>query len=147
MPNSVSPANPTTVFPESLSTAFTAARDWTVDTNQYAGGEYQGSIPQAYDPGGTGQTTPFQSSRRSWQCTKRLTSAQWTALINFWQSVGGCQNEFWFYDPYETSPPFSYDPTGQATTGRFAVRFNGDLTISLSMGRPVQANVSLLEVA
>jgi len=147
MPNSVSPANPTQVLPQSLSTAFTASRDWTVDSNQYAGGEYQGSIPLAYDPGGTGLTQPFQSSRRSWQLTKRLTSTDWTALLNFWKTVGGCQNEFWFYDPYETVPQFSYDASGQQTSGRYAVRFNGDLTYSLSMARPVQVNLSLLEVA
>jgi hypothetical protein len=147
MPNSVSPANPTQVMPQSLSTAFATARDWTVDSNQYAGGEYHGSIPLTYDPAGTGPAVPFQSSRRSWQLTKRLTWTDWTTLLNFWTTVGGCQNEFWFYDPYETSPYFFYDASGSNSVGRYAVRFNGDLAWAFSMARPVQVNLALLEVA
>ena len=146
MPNSVQPAAPTAVMPLSLSTAFSAARDWTVDSNSYANGDYQGFIPQVYDPIG-GATQGFQSSRRSWQMTKRLTTAQCNALLAFWKLVEGCQQEFWFYDPYETVPPFSYDPSGAAASGRYAVRFNGDLTIAMSTGRAAQANISLLEVA
>jgi hypothetical protein len=146
MPNSVDIAAPTSVLPQSLSIAFAASRDWTVDSNGYAGGEYQCGIPSIYDPANQ-QISPWASSRKSWQLTKRLTSAQWSALIAFWKSVQGCQREFWFYDPYETVPPFSYDSTGAQISGRFAVRFNGDLTIAMSMGRPVQVNLSLLEVA
>src|SRR5215471_15996071 len=145
MPSSVSPANPTQVLPKSLSTAFSASRDWTVDSNSYAGGEFQASLPQTYDPGGTGTVQPFQNPRRSWQLTKRLTSAQWSQLLAFWKSVGGCQNEFWFYDPYETVPQFFYDSGGSANAGRFAVRFNSDLTMALTLGRPAQVNIVLLE--
>ena len=146
MPNSVEIAAPTAVMPLSLSTAFAASRDWTVDTNQYANGDYQSFIPQVYDPNAN-TTQAFQSSRRAWQITKRLTATQWSALLAFWLQVGGCRTEFWFYDPYETVPPFSYDPSGAATSGRYAVRFNGSLTASQSTGRAVQVNISLLEVA
>lgn len=146
MPNSVQVANPTAVFPKALATAFTASRDWTVDTNQYANGEYQRDVPEWFDPADN-STHGFASSRKSWQLTERLTADDWATLLAFWQEVDGCQTEFWFYDPYETSPYFFYDPTGASPTGRFAVRFNGALTYAIGMGRPVQVGISLLEVA
>jgi hypothetical protein len=57
---------------------------------------------------------------------KRLTPAQLQTLRNFYAARNGPGEPFYFYDPHETSPKFSCDPTGAAITGRHIVRFNGD---------------------
>ena len=53
---------------------------------------------------------------------------------------------FYSYDPYETSPKFSYDPTGVATTGRHTVRFNSDWQQSSGPARS-DVEIELLELA
>ena len=50
------------------------------------------------------------------------------ALRTFYDARNGAHEPFYFYDPYETNPKFSYDPTGAAVTGRYTVRFNTEST-------------------
>jgi len=58
------------------------------------------------------------SSRKTWQLTKRLTPSQLGTLRTFYFALNGPQQPFYFYDPFETDPHFSYDGTGVVATGR-----------------------------
>ena len=69
--------------------------------NEYRNGESQRSVQAA-------------TSRKKWHLTKRLTPAQLAALRTFLRCAERHLEPFYFYDPYETNPKFSYDPTGVA---------------------------------
>jgi len=127
MPGSVQNASPLTVLPASLSRAFVHEREYPVLENEYRNGESQRFV----------QST---SSRKRWRLAKRLTPAQLATLRDFYDARKGPTEPFYFYDPYETSPKFSHDPTGQALLGRHTVRFNGEWSQSVGLGR---ADVSL----
>jgi len=111
MPGNVSAAAPSTVMPLSLSKAFSHSREYPLIENEYKNGESQRSLNAA-------------SSRKTWQLTKRLTPSQLATLRTFYFALNGPQQPFYFYDPFETSPKFSYDGTGVVTTGRYTVRFD-----------------------
>ncbi len=133
MPGSVQNAAPATVLPASLSRAFVHEREYPVLDNEYRNGESQRSV----------QAT---NSRKRWRLAKRLTPAQLQALRDFYDARKGPTEPFYFYDPYETSPKFSYDPTGQAVAGRYTVRFNGEWSQTVSLGRS-DVNIELIELA
>jgi phage-related protein len=122
VPGSVQNAAPATVLPQSLSVAFTHERAYPLIENEYKNGESQRSV----------QAT---TSRKRWRLTKRLTPAALQALRNFYDARNGTTEAFYFYDPYETSPKFSCDPTGAVTVGRYTVRFNSDWQQSSGPGR------------
>lgn len=103
MPGPVANAAPATVMPNSLSRAFVHMREYPVIDNEYRNGESQRSVQAA-------------TSRKRWTLAKRLTPAQLQALRNFYDARNGTLEPFYFYDPYETSPKFSHDPTGTAVT-------------------------------
>lgn len=133
MPGSVQNAAPMTVMPASLSRAFMHAREYPVLENEYRNGESQRSV----------QAT---NSRKRWRLAKRLTPAQLMALRDFYEARKGPTEPFYFYDPYETIPKFSHDPTGQAVVGRYTVRFAGPWEQSVLMAR-TDVSVELMEVA
>lgn len=133
MPGSVQNAAPAAVLPQSLSRAFVHTREYPVIDTEYRNGESQRSVEAV-------------TSRKRWRLAKRLTPAQLTALRAFYEARNGPAEPFYFYDPYETNPKFSYDPTGQAVAGRYTVRFNCDWSQSMSPGRAV-VEIELLEVA
>jgi phage-related protein len=133
MPGAVQNAAPLTVLPASLSRAFAHEREYPVLDNEYRNGESQRSV----------QAT---NSRKRWRLAKRLTPAQLAALRDFYDARKGATEPFYFYDPYETSPKFSTDPTGQAVAGRYTVRFNGEWNQSVSLGRS-DVNIELIELA
>ena len=116
-------------MPISLSRAFTETQTWPARVNEYHDGASQRSLllPQV---------------RRSWQLTKRLTGVAANTLRTFWQMTGTAA--FYFYNPKETSPLFSYDASGAATAGRYRVRFTSDWTQSAGLGR-LDIPVSLIE--
>jgi hypothetical protein len=58
----------------------------------------------------------------------------------------GPQEPFYVYDPWDTSPRFSYDPTGQATQGRYTVRFEGGWEQSAGIGL-IEVSLELVERA
>src|SRR5512133_3048255 len=99
MPGSVANAAPTTVMPNSLSRAFVATREYPVIDNEYRNGEAQRSAHAT-------------SSRKKWTLRKRLTPAQLIALRDFFDARNGMHEAFYFYDPYQTNPKFSFDPIG-----------------------------------
>jgi len=120
-------------MPNSLSRAFEHTREYPVIDNEYRNGESQ-------------RSTQASTSRKHWKLTKRLAPTQLAALRNFYDARNGTHEPFYFYDPYETSPKFSYDPTGVAVTGRYVVRFDSDWSQSVTPGRS-DADVQLIELA
>lgn len=133
MPGSVQNAAPVTVLPHSLSRAFVHEREYPVIENEYRNGESQ-RIVQA------------SNSRKHWRLAKRLTPTQLGALRDFYDARKGSTEPFYFYDPYETNPRFSHDPSGQAVAGRYTVRFAGEWNQSVSLGR-ADVNIELTELA
>ncbi len=133
MPGSIQNAAPSTVLPQSLSRAFVHDRAYPVIENEYRNGESQRSALAT-------------TSRKQWRLAKRLTPAQLQALRDFYEARKGPHEPFYFYDPYETNPKFSYDPTGQATQGRYTVRFNGEWNQSAGPGR-ADVSIELIELA
>ena len=133
MPGSVQNAAPLTVLPASLSRAFVHEREYPALDNEYRNGESQRSVQAA-------------NSRKRWRLAKRLTPSQLSALRDFYEARKGPAEPFYFYDPYETSPKFSHDPTGQTVAGRYTVRFNGEWNQSASPSR-AEVSIELIEVA
>jgi hypothetical protein len=133
MPGSVQNAAPLTVLPASLSHAFTHEREYPVLDNEYRNGESQRSVQAA-------------NSRKRWRLAKRLTPLQLAALRGFYDARKGPAEPFYFYDPWETVPKFSYDPTGQATQGRYTVRFNGPWEQATSLAH-TELSFELIELA
>jgi phage-related protein len=133
MPGNVQNAAPSTVLPQSLSRSFVHERAYPLIENEYKNGESQRSVLAT-------------TSRKRWRLAKRLTPAALQTLRAFYDARGGTVEPFYFYDPYETNPKFSYDPTGQATTGRYTVRFNSDWQQSSGPERS-DVQIELLELA
>jgi phage-related protein len=133
MPGSVQNAVPLTVLPASLSRAFANEREYPALDNEYRNGESQRSV----------QAT---NSRKRWRLAKRLTAAQLSALRDFYDARKGPTEPFYFYDPYETNPKFSHDPTGQAVAGRYTVRFASPWEQSTALAR-TDLTLELIELA
>ena len=133
MPGSVQNAVPVAVLPHSLSRAFGHAREYIVIENEYRNGESQ-------------RNRLVETSRKRWRLAKRLTAALLQQLRDFYDARKGPEEPFYFYDPYETVPKFSYDPTGSATQGRYTVRFEGAWEQSVGLGR-ADVEISLVELA
>lgn len=133
MPGPVQNAAPLTVLPASLSRAFVHEREYPIIDNEYRNGESQRSVQAA-------------NSRKRWRLAKRLTPANLLALRAFHEARKGPTEPFYFYDPYETSPKFSHDPTDQAVAGRYTVRFAGEWSQCASLAR-ADVSIELIEVA
>jgi hypothetical protein len=86
------------------------------------------------------------TSRKRWRLAKRLPPIALAALRDFYDARKGATEPFYFYDPYETSPKFSHDPTGQATAGRYTVRFDSEWSQSVGLGR-ADVSIELIELA
>jgi hypothetical protein len=110
---------PTAVMPLSLSRAFTEVQTFPARVNEYHDGASQ-------------RSACLSKPRRSWQLAKRLPASLLAELREFWQAQG--VGAFYFYNPKETNPPFSYDPTGAATPGRYRVRFASPWSQTVGLG-------------
>jgi hypothetical protein len=133
MPGSVQNAAPAAVLPQSLCRAFAHERAYPLVANEYRNGESQRSVEAT-------------NSRKRWRLAKRLTPALLAALRDFYDARKGQTEPFYFYDPYETNPKFSWDPTGAAVTGRYTVRFNTDWSQSVGLGSS-DVEIELVELA
>ncbi len=133
MPGSVQSAAPSTVLPWSLSHSFVRSQEYPLVENEYVNGESQRSVPAT-------------NSRKRWRLAKRLTPVQLQALRDFFDARHGPQEPFYFYDPWETGPKFSHDPTGQAVAGRYTVRFAGPWEQSSAPAR-TDLTLQLIELA
>lgn len=118
-------------MPWSVAKAFQRSSAYAVDENRYCDGSRQAKNYST-------------NSRNKWNLTEALTATQAAALDAFYLARNGGTQEFWFYDVYETDN-FAYDMTGVSTDGRYAVRFDGSLQLSLLMARS-QGQISLVEV-
>ncbi|HWQ56694.1 MAG TPA: hypothetical protein VN442_23610 [Bryobacteraceae bacterium] len=133
MPGNVQNAAPATVLPQTLSRAFGHAREYPVIENEYRNGESQRSVAAT-------------TSRKRWTLAKRLPPTLLVQLRAFYQARNGPVEPFYFYDPYETNPKFSWDPTGVAATGRYVVRFDCKWSESIGPGRS-EVEIELIELA
>ena len=122
-----------TVLPQNLCRAFVHAREYALLENEYRNGESQRALLVA-------------TSRKRWSLAKRLRPTVLQQLRDFYDARKGPEEPFYFYDPYETVPKFSYDPTGTATQGRYTVRFEGAWEQSVGLGR-ADVEISLVELA
>lgn len=120
-------------MPASLSRSYAHEQAYPVVESEYRNGESQRSV----------QAT---NSRKRWRLTKCLTPAALQTLRDFYDARKGRTEPFYFYDPYDTVPKFSYDPTGEATTGRYTVRFDSDWSQSVGLGRS-DVQIELVELA
>ena len=133
MPGSVQNAAPVTVLPQSLCKAFAHERTYPLLQNEYANGECQRSVLAT-------------NSRKRWRLTKRLTPAALQTLRDFYDARSGPTEPFYFYDPYETTPKFSWDGSGQMVAGRYIVRFDSGWSQSAGLGRS-DVHIELVELA
>jgi len=120
------------VLPQSLSRAFVHSREYPVQVNEYRNGESQ-------------RGRLADTSRKRWRIGKRLTPAALQALRDFYDARKGPQEPFYFYDPWETVPLFTHDPTGVASSGRYTVRFEGDWQQSNNAVR-IDSSIEIVEV-
>jgi hypothetical protein len=133
MPGSVQNAAPATVLPNSLCRAFARSQTYPVVENEYRNGESQ-------------RAALASTSRKRWRLVKRLTPALLAELRDFYDARKGPTEPFYFYDPYDTNPKFSHDPTGVATTGRYTVRFDNEWSQEVTLGR-LSIEIALVELA
>lgn len=78
-------------------------------------------LENGYPDGSSQRKTLAASSRKRRRLSKRLTPAQLAALRGFYEARKGAHEPFYFYDPYESNPKFSSDPTGQSPDGRYVL--------------------------
>jgi len=83
MPGNVANAAPSTVLPQTFSTAFRHTRGYGVQINEYANGESQRALQAG-------------SSRKRWDLAKRLTAAQLVELRDFYIARKGPLEPFFF---------------------------------------------------
>jgi phage-related protein len=133
MPSSVQNAAPSTVLPNSLCRAFARSHEYPVVESEYRNGESQRAVLAS-------------NSRKRWRLVKRLTPALLEQLRAFYEARKGPTEPFYFYDPYETNPKFSYDPIGVATAGRYTVRFDSEWNQTAGLGRS-DVSIELVELA
>jgi hypothetical protein len=130
MPGSVQVAAPTYVLPLSLSRAFTEVREYGVLGNSYPDGSSQRSL----------ETT---TSRKRFAIGKRVTVTEVATLRAFYEARKGPHQPFYFYNPRETDPPFTQNPSG--TTGRYTVRFDCAWEQSSGPSRS-EVSIQLIEI-
>jgi hypothetical protein len=146
MPYNLTPAAvaPGAVLPQSLSTSFVETNVYPLLAISYNDGTFERSLIV------DGVNQP--RSLRTWALAKRLTTAQHTALLNFWQTTTeGGLNPFYFYDPFGVVLPAkigsNFDASGSNTQGRVTCFFRGDWAQRTELGRHVIPNLTLIEVA
>lgn len=89
---------------------------------------------------------------RVWVLGKRLTTAQLSALLTFWEvTVGGGLRPLYFYDPYGVLSGHAigsnYDATGVSTQGRVTAFMRGNWAQRTGLGRHDVPNLQIVEVA
>lgn len=132
MPGSVVNASASAVMPASLCRAFARSQEHLVEENEYRNGESQRRARTA-------------TSRKRWRLAKRLRPPALQTLRAFYDACNGLHEAFWFYDPWETMPKFSHDPTGVALLGRYAVRFASGWGQDVTLGH-ADVSIELVEV-
>lgn len=120
MPNNLNPANPSGVMPKQLCKSFQEELRLEALLNQYPDGSSD-RLALALNP------------RRYFRMTQGLNGADWANMRQFYLNHQG--RPFYFYNLRETVPPWSYDPTGQNTIGRYTVVFDGQWSDTYNVAR------------
>ena len=102
------------------------------------------TLVNAYPDGSSDRNALAINVRHFFKLTRKVTSAQYTALWN-WYHAHPC-DAFYFYNLRETVPPWTWDPSGNQPVGRYIVVFDGSWSETTIMGRS-QASLGLREVA
>lgn len=117
-------ADPVGELPANLCRIFRRAQAYEVLANEYGDGSSQRSLVS-------------ETSRKVWELTEVLTSAEVTALRAFYDDHRGPLIPFTYHDPYEAG-----------ITGQYTVRFDGVFTQTLGAGRLTGiAALRLIELA
>jgi len=130
MPGNLQPAQPVGVLPFGLCSAFQEELRIECLTNTYRDGSSD-RCGLALNP------------RRFFKFTRRVTPAQYTQLRSFYLSH--IVDAFFFYSLRETTPPFTWDASGNNPSGRYIVVFDGSWSDSVLMGRS-EVSLGLREV-
>jgi hypothetical protein len=101
------------------------------------------TLVNAYPDGSSDRFALAINVRHFFRMTRMVTAAQYTALWNFYHAHP--TDAFYFYNLRETVPPWTWDPTGNQTVGRYLVVFDGSWSETIMMGRS-QASLGLREV-
>lgn len=129
MPGVVSVANPTTVLPYALSASYVESRSSRT------------RVSGPYGDGRDQRASLVNVSRKVWNISRRTTYSEWIAIRDFYLARRGPLEPFYFY-PLAAE----HDPTGASTTGRYIVRFAGEVTSEYGLGR-ISSRFDLIEVA
>jgi len=132
MPGNLSPAVPQGVLPANLAAAFVEEV------------RFEAFINNGYFDGSSDRYSLVLNPRRFFRFTYKLTAAQYTTLWSFYQAH--LVQAFYFYNPPETTPPFTNDPSGSQTVGRYVCVFDGSWSDAVMIGRS-QGSFGLREVA
>ena len=143
MPGNLIPAAPTDVMPSHLSRAFHMEVRLEADLNMYPDGSSDRKALALND-------------RHYFTLQQTLLPDDWQALRTFYLQHQG--RAFFFYNLRETVPPFSFDPTGNATVGRYTVAFDGawsdtyghersEVISGVFKGFAATVNIALREIA
>jgi hypothetical protein len=132
MPGNVLPANPVDVMPFGLSSAFTEE----VRIEAY--------LNNNYPDGSSDRAALALNPRRFFKFTRPATADAYNQLWAFY--LAHLIDPFYFYNLRETVPPFTWDPEGAETVGRYTVVFDGTWSDQMGVARsPV--SLGLREVA
>ena len=131
MPNNLNPANPVDVMPKHLAQAF--AMDERMEI-----------LMDVYPDGTSNRNALALNMRHYFRLSMGLMATDWTALRAFFNAHQG--KSFYFYNLRETVPPFSFDPSGQDTVGRYTVVFDGQWSDQYGVARTA-VSLQMREVA
>jgi hypothetical protein len=120
VPGNIIPSTPTDVFPKMLSTAF--SEEIRVE-----------SLVNNYPDGSSDRQPLVINPRKFFKLTTALTLKQWGVFRAFY--FAHKSTAFYFYYGRETVPPYTSDPTGQNTVGRYTVVFDGGYSDSIGLSR------------
>jgi hypothetical protein len=115
MPNNITTPTPTVVMPANLSRAFHEELHLEADLNMYPDGS-------------SDRNALALNNRRYFTMQQTLLPKDYYPLQQFFYNNLG--RAFYFYNPRETVPPFTADPTGANTVGRYTVTFDGSWSVT-----------------
>jgi hypothetical protein len=130
MPGNIEFATATDVFPAGFYSAF--GEELRVE-----------AFSNAYPDGSSDRWPLVEGPRHFFRITRRVTGDDYNTLWTFFKAH--LTTPFWFYNPRETTPPFTPDPTGAATDGRYMVVFDGNWSDMFNLGR-TEVSLGLREI-
>jgi len=132
VPNNLQPSNPVDVLPSGFYSVLTEE----LRIESFANTDY---------PDGSADRAALANNpRHFFRITRRVTGPQYTTLWQFFSTH--LISPFFFYVPRLTVPPFTPDPTGAATQGRYTVVWDGNWSDRYNLGR-TEVSLGLREVA